>query len=290
MPSISSKILLLKLLILTIAFSCLSLNLNATEKITNRNNNPLIFGFLPLHNTKSLIRRFKPLVDYLADQLNQSIRIETAPNYREFVSRTLNKRYDIVLTAPHFYYLANHRSNYEAIVKVNAPSLKAIIVAHKKSNITRLQDLKSKQLSTPSKLSLASVLIRHTLRNAGLNPDNDLTLIATPNHNSSLKSASLRLTDAAGLMTVPFNRVSNRIKSQMVELVKTQGTPHMPIAISPELNAKKSAQIQQILLDIKNTKNGQTLLNHLSWKNGFTKVIPGEYDSLAWVIQEIDIE
>jgi len=290
MPFVFSKILLLKLVILTITLSCLSFKLSAAEKVATQNNKQLIFGFLPVHNTKDLIRRFKPLVDYLATQLNQSIRIETAPNYREFAKRTLNRRYDIVFTAPHFYYLANHRSNYKVIVKVNAPSLKAIIVAHKKSNITRLEDLKSRRLSTPSKLSLASVLIRHTLRNAGLNPENDLTLVATPNHNSSLKSASLRLTDAAGLMTLPFNRVSSRIKSQMVELVKTQGTPHMPIAVSPELNAKKSAQIQKILLDIRNTKNGQSLLNHLSWKNGFTNVTPGEYDSLAWVIQEIDIE
>ncbi len=67
----------------------------------------LVLGMLPILSPERLAERFEPLVDYLTDALGVEIVLESAPNYRQFVKRTGEKnRYDLLFTAPHFYYIA----------------------------------------------------------------------------------------------------------------------------------------------------------------------------------------
>jgi len=122
---------------------------------------PLVFGFLPILSTQKLVARFGPLADYLSEQLGRPVRLKTAPNYAEFLKRTNEeKRYDLLFTAPHFYYLAQREAGYRVIVRVAAPEMHAIVVVPKDSGYTSLQDLCHKQLSTVDPLSLATVLVR----------------------------------------------------------------------------------------------------------------------------------
>ena len=249
--------------------------------------NTLVFGFLPILSTHKLISRFKPLVDYLSRTLGQPIRMETARNYVEFLKRTRKQRYDILFTAPHFYYLANKENGYQVIVRVGAPELKAILVATRASHITRLAQLKGKKIATPDSLSLGTALIRNLLRSAGLDPDVDVTLIATPSHNASLLTAFNGTTEAAGLMIPPYQRTAENIRNEMVTLGITKGVPHMPIAVSPSLSQDKIDKIVKSLLSLHETKEGQALLKHLSWPMGFARASNAEYASLKAIAQDI---
>ena len=276
--------------LLCILVCCVSLlPVNAAEQSSSAKDESLIFGFLPIVSKRKLISRFKPLSDYLSLVLGQPVRFETAPNYTIFIQRTREKRYDILFTAPHFYYLANRNADYRAIVRVGAPDMKAIIVATRKSGITLLKDLKGKRISTPDALSLGTILIRNKFRSIGLDPDKDLSLVASPSHNSSLQAANLGLTNAAGLMIPPFKRAAPEIREQMLELGKTKGSPHMPIAVSSKLSTDKADLIMQALTKLKSSKKGRSLLKHLSWPMGFVKTKPGEYDQLNWVVKELNL-
>ncbi len=67
----------------------------------------LVLGLLPILSPERLMRRFGPLADYLSGALGVPVVLETAPDYRQFVKRTAGeRRYDLLFTAPHFYYLA----------------------------------------------------------------------------------------------------------------------------------------------------------------------------------------
>ena len=77
---------------------------DATEKA-------LVFGFLPILSTEKLVARFGPMSDYMAQKLGRPVRFETAAGYAEFARRTnRDKRYDILFTAPHFYYTAQRQA------------------------------------------------------------------------------------------------------------------------------------------------------------------------------------
>lgn len=251
------------------------------------NDKELVFGFLPILSTEKLVARFGPLVDYLSAKLGRPIRLETAPDYAEFARRTNDeKRYDILFTAPHFYYLAQRKAGYRVIVRVDAPVLRAVIVAPKTSGIKELSQLRGKRIATPDPLALGTVLIRDTLQKAGLDPDKDVNLIATPSHNASLLSADKGVTDAAGLMVPPFQRSAPEVRDAMLVLATTQGTPHMPISVAPSLSEEQVRIIEEALTSLTQNDSGRALLKHLSWP-GFTKTTPEEYDAIGWAVQQL---
>jgi len=90
----------------------------------------LTFGFLPIVSPERLVKRFAPLTAYLSRELGIEIRMETAPDFMTFVRRTHDeKRYDILFTAPHLYYLAHNNHGYHAVARVDRPGMQAVIVA-----------------------------------------------------------------------------------------------------------------------------------------------------------------
>jgi len=270
---------------LAVIFFGISLLLSSAVPATEEQ--PLVFGFLPIQSTPKLMARFSPLVEYLSTKLGRPVRLETAPDYAEFLRRSNEeRRYDILFTAPHFYYLAQREAGYRVIVRVAAPSMRAIIVVPKDSDIHTLQDLRGHTLATVDPLALGTALVRETLRAAGIDPEHDLTLRPTPTHDASLLSAYKHITDAASLMIPPFNHARPEIRAQMRIIARTAGTPHMPISVAARLPAAQVKAIESALLDLNSGPAGRALLRHLGWP-GFARAAPAEYDALRPVAEQV---
>jgi len=251
---------------------------------------PLVFGFLPIVSSERLVRRFSPLTDYLSVKLHTDIRMETAPDFESFVHRTNDeRRYDILFTAPHLYYLAKRKSNYQAIVRVDRPGMRAVIVAPLTSTIHTVADLRGRRLATTDPLALATVLSRARLEQAGIDPDKDLTLIATPSHNASLLSCYRGTTDAAALIRPLYRRARPEIRDNTRIVAETERVPHMPIAIAPWIRDAVARQLRDILVNMSSDPQGRALLRHLDWP-GFITVQPGEYDGLGTIADKLGVE
>lgn len=247
----------------------------------------LIFGFLPILSTRKLVRRFAPLADYLSVKLGRPVKFETARGYAEFARRTnVDRRYDILFTAPHFYYIAQRQAGYQVVARVDAPKMVAIIVASRSGQIKTLSDLRSHKIAVPDRLSLGALLIKHHLIQAGLRPGKDVELISTPSHNAALVSAYKGVVDAAGLMVPPYRRASKQVRNQLQIIDRTRGTPHMPISVAARLSSIDKARIKKILLDMKQAEDGKQLLKRMSWP-GFVAIKPSEYDQMEWAAKLI---
>jgi len=252
--------------------------------------NPLVFGFLPIVSSERLVRRFSPLTDYLSAQLGIEIRMETAPDFKTFVQRTNEEmRYDILFTAPHLYYLANKKSGYRAIARVDKPGMKAVIVTPVKSTIRSIQDLRGHRLATTDPLALATVLARARLAQAGIDPDNDLTLIATPSHNASLLSGYRGTTDAAVLIRPVYLRARQEIRDNTRIVAETESAPHMPIAVARRMDNGIVRRLRDILVNMSSEPQGRALLQHIDWP-GFVAAQPGDYDHLGRIANQLDVK
>jgi phosphonate transport system substrate-binding protein len=250
----------------------------------------LVFGFLPVISAEKMIKRFGPMIDYLSQEIGKDISFESAPNYKIFVQRTnQEKRYDILFTAPHFYYLAERKVGYEVIVRVSAPTMRSVIVVPKNSPIQSVKELRGKNISLADKHSLATAMLRDYLLQNDINPDTDVNLIVTPNHSASLLSAYKGITDAASLMIPPYNRAKPEIRDNTRILAKTKGTPHMPISVAPWINEQMKIKIQAALLKLNESPEGKKLLRRMSWP-GFKKSSPKEYSGLAWAAKQVKID
>lgn len=272
--------------ILSLVFIFL-LNPTFSQASDEKNKNEIVFGILPIVSTTKLIKRFAPMAKYLSKKLGVPVRIETAADFKTFMNRTNNEnRYDLLFTAPHLYYLAQRQAKYKVIVRVAAPDMKALIVVPKKSKIKTLHDLKGRELSTTDQLALATLMIRAHLSAAGINPDKDLKIINTPTHNASLLSAFKGITDAGSLMQPPFVRAKKEIKQSMRILSITDGSPHMPIAVSSRISDELTNKIKMAFLELKSSEKGRALLKNLRWP-GFVAVKPKDYDKLKWAVEQL---
>ncbi len=240
----------------------------------------LVLGILPILSPERLMRRFGPLADYLSRSLGVPVVLETAPDYREFVKRTAGeRRYDLLFTAPHFYYLAQRDAGYRVVVRVSGPQMSALIVAPKASQIFTVKDLRGRSIATPNALALGTLLIRHSLVTAGLDPGVDVELVETPTHNASLLSAVKGFSDAAGLMVAPFGRAAPEIKERVRVIAETASTTQMPFSVAPWVPAERAEAFAAAMVDLSATPEGLALMKHLGWP-AFMRASPGDYDML----------
>jgi phosphonate transport system substrate-binding protein len=252
----------------------------AVEKGSCRQAGPLIFGILPFISVEELVFRFTPLVNYLSENLQVPVRIETAPDFVEFARRTHEEsRYDILFTAPHFFTRANQKADYRLIASVDSPEMWAVIVVPKQSEIRTLQDLEGKRLATVPPLGLATLLVRKTLFEAGIDPDVDLDMVITPTHDASLLSSYHGVTDASALMQPPFAAASNKVRDSMRVIARTESTPHIPISVAPRLDKACAAEITGLLINMGTTPAGKAVLQHNRF-TGYRQGDPAVYERL----------
>lgn len=248
----------------------------------------LTFGILPFLSNEQLVIQFSPLAKYLTKYLNVPIRIETAPDFSEFAKRTLQGRYyDILFTAPHFYPRAHDEANYQLVASVDSPGMWAVIVAPKKSRIYSVHDLKGKRLATAHPKALSTLLMKKHLRNAGIDPVKDLTLVSTPSHDASLLSSYHGVTDASSLMQPPYTAASEQVRNGMRIIARTESSPHIPLSVNPRLNKNCINEIGDLLLNMATTKEGREALRHNRF-SGFRKARTEEYEKIRDMLKGQD--
>jgi len=254
--------------------------ITAGEKGNCQQTGPLVFGILPFISAEELVFRFTPLVNYLSQNLQVPVRIETAPDFVEFARRTHEEtRYDILFTAPHFFTRANQKAGYRLIASVDSPEMWAVIVVPKQSEIHTLQDLEGKRLATVPPLGLATLLVRKSLFEAGIDPDVDLDMVITPTHDASLLSSYHGVTDASVLMQPPFEAASKKVRDSMRVIDRTESTPHIPISVAPWLDEACAIEITELLVNMGSTPEGKSVLEHNRF-TGYRQGDPSVYEKL----------
>jgi phosphonate transport system substrate-binding protein len=155
-----------------------------------------------------------------------------------------------------------------------------VIVAPLTSDIRAVEDLKGKRLAIVQPMSLATLLVRNHLYEAGIDPDNDLSLVITPSHDASLLSSYHGVTDASALMQPPFAAASETVRKSVRVIARTQSTPNIPISIGPWISGDCAAEISGLLLDMDKNDEGRAALE-LSPYTGFTQGDPEAYEALS---------
>lgn len=239
-----------------------------------------VFGFLPIVSTERLVRRFEPLVDYLADELGVRIVLQTAPTYAEFVRRSHDqRRYDYLFTAPHFYALAQRRAGYRVMVRADGEPLRGAIVVRKDSGISTIEELCGKTIATPSAIAIITGLVRQRLLRAGCDLDESTTLVATPSHNASMMSVQRGATEGAGFGTVPLGLADPSIRAELRVIAETDTIPNMPFSVARWIPEEEAARFADALIGMRASVEGMAILEHVGW-SGFVAAEPGEYDML----------
>lgn len=259
----------------TVLFIALSLILPipSTAQPVSNEGKPLILGVLPFRSPVALLKRFSPLRDYLQQKLGVPVIMETASNFDEFVIRTDARRYDFVLTAPHFTLLALDSGKYDVQATYIKP-LAAGISVRRDSNIRYLSQLEGKIISTPPEIAIITIAGKSYLKN---HLKSQAQYIKYESHNASL-DAMLAGNSVAAIASLNPTRQYIQRDIPLRIIATTPPLPGMGLLAAKDLNSDLIVKYKNALINMKTDPDGKTALKKMGY-SGYRATSKQEFES-----------
>lgn len=247
------------------SFLCVSLAFGAASESSPSpasDTRPLILGILPFISPIALFKRYAPLRDYLTQQTGRPVLLETARNYPEFVRRTAKRRYDIVVTAPHFVISALRDGAYK-LQATYTQRLSAVILVSAHGDIRDPAELAGLHVATPPRQAIVTLigsdLIEHATR-SGAAPE----FRAYQSHNAAYSAVAAGEVSAA-VVTVSVVDPHTLAKDGLRELTRSESFPAMGILMASDLSPTLREQLTAALVGMTDNAAGRSALERISW-------------------------
>ncbi len=223
----------------------------------------LTFGVVPQQSAGKLARNWGPILKYIESETGVALRFATAPSIPEFEKRMARGEYDISYMNPYHYTVFHEAPGYEAFAKAKDKQIKGIVVVHRDSELTDLQELDGSVMAFPAPAAFAaSVLPRAHLANEGINVEPKYV----SSHDSVYISVARGLYPAGGGIIRTLNSIDPGIRNELKVLWTTNPFTSHALAAHPRVAPDTVAQIQSAMVGLENSEAGIELLKALSWK------------------------
>ena len=249
---------------------------NALGGTPDASSKPLILGYFPVVSTVALFKRFSPLRDYLAEALGRPVVLQTAKDFPTFVSRTDARRYDLVVTAPHFALRATDSGKYVVRATVSK-DVQQLFVVRSDSPVSTIADLAGKNIATPPTSALMTMMGKRYLMDAGLVGDRQPVYRPFTSHNAANQAVIAKEMDAA---IASSNIIQKAIKRGDALRILAWGEtlPNMAMLVASDLDGALGARVSEILVGMKNSKHGQQVLKQIAFP-GYRVVSAQDYEA-----------
>lgn len=234
----------------------------------------LTFGFFPLVSTVALFKRFGPLKDYLADELGHPISLQTAKDFPTFAKRTAERRYDILVTAPHFAVRAVDSGQYRIRATLTS-DVQQLVVVRSDSPSKSLADLAGARVATPPARALMTLMGKDLFRAQGLEAEREPEYTAYTSHNAANEAVIAGDADAAIASSNIIGKAVERGAPLRV-LARGHQFPNMATLVATDLPPEIGNQVEQALLRMTETEHGLATLKQIGFP-GYRTVTAEEY-------------
>jgi phosphonate transport system substrate-binding protein len=239
---------------------------------------------IPEEAATEQIRKFEPLSKYLEKNLGMKVEFTPVSDYPAAVEAMVNKQVDLVWFGGFTYVQANIRSGGKVVPiaqREEDTKFRSVFITQKNSGITKLADLKGKQVSFGSQSSTSGHLMPRTfLLEAGINPETDFKRVAYSGaHDATIASVVSGRVDAAALDITVWNKFVNEGKVDTSKVDVFYTTPpyfNYNWSVHADMPAAQREKIAKALfaLDMNNPEGKEILtLNRAS------KYIPTKADN-----------
>ena len=247
---------------------------------TSNTDEPLILGILPFRSPVALLKRFAPLRDHLQQKLGVPIIMETASNFDEFVMRTHARRYDLVLTAPHFTLLALDSGKY-AVKATYLKPLSAGISVRRDSKIRYLKQLEGKKISTPPEIAIITIAGKSFLKK---HLKAEPQYVNYKSHNASLDAMLVGNSVAAIASLNPTRQYMQRDIPLRI-IASTPPLPGMGLLVAKDLSKALQKKYQDALINMDKDTEGKKALKKMGYP-GYRAVKKQEFESTRLFLQK----
>ena len=254
---------------------------------------PLVVGIFPRRNATQTVTLFKPLLDYVGDQLNLKIKLVTARDFASFWRGVEERRFDLVHFNQYHYVKSHAKNGYDAILsneEQGESEMAGAIYARRDSGMDTLADLKGRTIIFGGGRSamMSYIVPTDLLRSAGLK-QGDYTekfAVSPPN---SVYAVYFRQADAAGAGEVVqrLPSVEKRIDiKQLKTLAVSQPLPQLVWAVRREMDDEFRKKLVQIMTTLEDSVEGEKLLKKAKL-TGLHSITDADYQGVREIVDKI---
>lgn len=247
---------------------------------SNKPEDDVVFSILPFLSPVALMKRFVPLREYLEHSTGKSIVIESAPNFPEYLRRTVNHDYDVVYTAPHFVPITLKDGHYELLAASN--NIAAHVIVGNSSMFKNIEQLAGKRIAHGPKEAFLVIIGKYLLKEKGLEGDNAPVFISYKSHNAALRAVSGGDAEAAIVGSFHLKLASD---NKLKQIASTPKYPGIAILASKTLPESFRSTLAKSFISIKDTKEGRETLKKIRFP-GFKKISVADYEPLKPIARD----
>lgn len=243
---------------------------------------------IPDEAPTELIRKFKPLTQYLKNELGMEVKFTPLVNYAATVEALAAGKVDLVWYGGFTHVQARIRTKGNAIpliMRIRDLKFKSKFIASKASGINSLRDLKGKTFAFGSVSSTSGHLMpRHFLKKAGLSPEKDFSKFSF----SGAHDATAKWVEAGKVQAGALNEAvwAKLVKSKKVDLTKvgviytTPGYADYNWTARAGLGKDLLAKIANAFLKLKPSNPEHKKILDLQRAKGYIKALPSYFDGI----------
>jgi len=228
--------------------------------------NEISISFIPTENTDEVMERYKPLVDYLSEELGVKVKIYVATDYTSVIEAMRSKKVDVAWFGPFSYILAAENAGAEAFAvpvdDTGKDTYFSYFIKPAGSEIKTLKDLKGKNFIFGDPASTSGHIIpRYYLIKAGLDPEEDMEVQFSGGHDATAMAVKNKKVDAGAMASDVYERMERKGligPDSVIIFKKSDPLPLSPWAYRSDLPQGIKDKLKKALLAV-NEKAPETL-------------------------------
>jgi len=263
--------------------------IEAGEPITSpkqivRKGPPLYMGFIPQGNAVFMVKKWQPLADYLAKELQMPVETVFRSSYREITEAFANGELDLCLTGALMYVHTRESADIRPLVRrkiLGSSSYHSIIIVRKDSGLQRFSDLKGKSFAFADKESTTGYLLPIAMmRETGIQDAESYfsKVIYAGNPDSVLLSVYTGNIDGAAIPSTRWQPENPNIEELRI-IWKSGPTFLGPFSVRSGLDQELTYRLKKAFLKIGKTPDTLGLSDHIRIE-GFEEAFDSDYDSI----------
>ncbi|WAV91498.1 phosphate/phosphite/phosphonate ABC transporter substrate-binding protein [Oxalobacter aliiformigenes] len=237
-------------------------------------------ALLPDENAATIIKKNRPLQEYLEKKLDRKVQLIVTTDYSSMIEAMRHGRLDLAYFGPLSYVLAKQKSEIEpfaAIRQKGKTTYQAVVIANTSAGIDRIEDIAGKDVAFGDKASTSSHLIpKSMLAEKKLYAGQNYREHFVGAHDAVAMSVQNGHAQAGGLSKPIFETLVScgMIKPEKVKVIaESEPFPQYPWTMRSDLDPQLKQKIKSAFMEI----NDPAILKPFK-AEGFGAVTDKDYD------------
>lgn len=265
---------------------------------TQKKDEVIRMGFVPMKDGDKLIESVEPLTEMLSKELGVKVEGFTATNYVGVVEGLGSGQVDFGFIPPFAYVLANQESEAGVILtalnKSGEAKYRSQFIVRKDSGIKSFEDIRGKRVAFVDPSSTSGYLFPGAhLVNEGIDIEKDIEYVYGGGHDKALQLLLNGDVDVATTFVDSRDRYKEDFPEAMEKteiLGYTDYIPNISVTVRGDMNEELQGKIKTALLNIAKTEEGSALLKELFNMYGFEEATDADYDIIRTTAEVMNVD